>query len=420
MGLGLGILPAIHRHLDPIINTYVRYPVLYKRQVRLMNKIRKKDNISVLFVLTSLASWKTEDLYKAMKSNGRFSTDILITVANDEDARPSLRQYLTSKGYSYFELHEGEDIYSKMTPDIIFYEKPYESYLADENLRYDHYRKSVYCFILYAIHNSKTIPDFLFNNPLQNIAFQEYFENEDVSKEVGLYKSNNGKNNVVTGHTCFDQYLNFNKSKEIDPWKEQPTKKKRIIYAPHHTIDHQHEALPYSTFLEFGDFMLSMAEKYKDRVQFAFKPHPVLKPKLEKIWGKERTDAYYKKWSELDNCQLETGTYTSLFMFSDAMIHDCGSFQIEYHYTHNPVLYLTHDAEIHRQTMLGFAQKAFDLHYIGHCKDDIENFIQNVINDKDSLKERRIEFFNNYLLPPTGQSASQNIIDAILGEGSYK
>lgn len=106
MGLGLGILPAIHRHLDPIINTYVRYPVLYKRQVRLMNKIRKKDNISVLFVLTSLASWKTEDLYKVMKSNGRFSTDILITVAYDEDARPSLRQYLTSKGYSYFELHE--------------------------------------------------------------------------------------------------------------------------------------------------------------------------------------------------------------------------------------------------------------------------------------------------------------------------
>lgn len=416
MGLGLGIMPRIRNK----VNRYLRLPIIYRRQLYLSEKIRQKDNISVLFVLTSLASWKTEELYKAMSFNSRFSTYILVTTANDEDARPLLKAYLTSKGYSFFELNEGENIYSKFIPDIILYEKPYEGYLANEKLSHNNYNKSLYCYIDYAFHNAFRPSKFLLDNPLQNVAFQEFFENDDVSREISNYKSNKGINNVVTGFPISDIYIKFDKSKETDPWKGQSQAKKRIIYAPHHTIDHIHEALPYSTFLEFGDFMLEMAEKYKDKVQFAFKPHPVLRPKLERIWGKERTDAYYNKWSELDNCQLETGTYTNLFMFSDAMIHDCGSFQIEYHYTHNPVLYLTHDEEGHRKDLVRYAQKAFDLHYKGHSKEEIESFILNVINGVDPLKEERSGFFKEYLLPPNGQSATQNIIDAILGQENYK
>lgn len=416
MGLGLGIMPRIRNK----VNRYLRLPIIYRRQLCLSEKIRQKDNISVLFVLTSLASWKTEGLYKAMSSNSRFSTYILVTTANDEDARPLLRAYLSSKGYSFFELNDDDDIYSKIIPDVIFYEKPYEGDLANKKLSYKNYNRSLYCYIDYAFHNAFHPSKFLLDNPLQNIAFQEFFENDDASKEISNYKSNRGINNVVTGFPISDIYIKFNKDKEADPWKRQSTHKKRIIYAPHHTIDHIHEALPYSTFLEFGDFMLEMAEKYKDKIQFAFKPHPVLRPKLERIWGKERTDAYYNKWSEPDNCQLETGTYTNLFMFSDAMIHDCGSFQIEYHYTHNPVLYLTHDEEGHKKNLVRYAQKAFDLHYKGRSKEDIERFIRNVIDGVDPIKEKRLNFFKEYLLPPNGQSATRNIIDAILGKGNYK
>ncbi len=422
MGLGLGIVAKIHKIVDPILNQldkYLIYPTSYRRQIRLGEEMRKKEKISVLFVLTSLAAWKTESVYKAMSENNRFVTSILITTAGDENSLPTLREYLNLNNYSFFELNRGESIYSQIVPDIIFYQKPYNSDLSDLGLRYDHYKHSVFCFVSYALHNSLGSVDFLENNPLQNIAFQQYFENKDVSKEIASYKTNKGVNNVVTGHPACDNYLSFDRARAQDPWKEQKTPKKRIIYAPHHTIDHAHEALPYSTFLEFGDFMLEMAENYKDKVQFAFKPHPSLKPKLDRIWGKERADTYYEKWSKIENGQLETGTYLNLFMFSDAMIHDSGSFQIEYHYTHNPVMYLTHDEEGHRKGLTRFAQKAFDLHYKGHNKEEIEKFIRNVIDGLDPLKEKRIEFFNNYLLPPNGQTATQNIIDAILGEGAY-
>lgn len=420
MGLGLGILSRIQKCVYPYYNANLKFPLLYKKQFKLAKVIRERDNIKVLFVLTSLASWKTEELYIEMSLSNCFSTYILITTAGDEDSRPTLRNYLKLKGYDYFELEKGEKIYSKLVPDIIFYEKPYEEDLADRRLRYDNYNKSVFCYIDYAFHNASTPSDFLFDNALQNIAFQEYIENVDVSEEIKQYKTNRGINNVVTGFPISDVYIKFNKEKEYDPWKRQNCIKKRIIYAPHHTIDHAHEWLPYSTFLEFGNFMLEMAEKYKEKVQFAFKPHPVLKRKLERLWGREKTDEYYNKWGELDNCQLEAGTYMNLFMFSDAMIHDCGSFQIEYHYTHKPVMYLTHNEEDHRNGLFHFAQQAFDLHYKGHNKEEIEQFIQNVIKDEDPMKEQRMEFYKKYLLPPNGLSATQNIIDAILGQRNYK
>ena len=59
------------------------------------------------------------------------------------------------------------------------------------------------------------------------------------------------------------------------------------------------------------------------------------------------------------------------------------------------------------------------MNYKGHNREEKELFVQNVINDIDPRKEEREQFFNDYLLPPNGQSACDNIIAAILGEPPY-
>lgn len=71
---------------------------------------------------------------------------------------------------------------------------------------------------------------------------------------------------------------------------------------------------------------------------------------------KRKTDRYYSEWESLSNAQLETGKYVDLFMTSDAMIHDCGSFTIEYHYTLKPVMYLVKGEE-HTKMMNAFAKR---------------------------------------------------------------
>ena len=76
-------------------------------------------------------------------------------------------------------------------------------------------------------------------------------------------------------------------------------------------------------------------------------------------------------------------------------------------------MYLTKN-EHHADGLNTFGKMAFDLHYKGKCEEDIELFINNVIEGKDEMKEARERFYQDYLLPPDGHSASENIIEAIL------
>ena len=197
------------------------------------------------------------------------------------------------------------------------------------------------------------------------------------------------------------------------PWIDQTIKKKKIIWAPHYSIN-RNTAFHYSTFLVYYDYMLELAEKYKDYIQIAFKPHPYLLTKLYEIWGKDKTDRYYSSWENGVNTQLVLGDYVSLFMHSDALIHDCSSFTIEYHYTKNPVLYLIKD-DHHADGLNEFGKKAFKMHYLGRNEEDIESFVINIIQGKDNMKKKREDFYKRYLLPPYGKPASINIINAILG-----
>jgi len=399
------------RLIKPI---YLKY--LVPRKVKVL---RKKKVIKVLFVLHELGSWKTENLYLRMVQHPRFNAQLLLAPTVEEYSFKILKEYLEKKKYPYEKISDDESIKKKLHPDIIFYGKPYAGilhwkYFFENNL-YALFCNVAYCF---RNRNSPHLKQIIFSD----YVWQEYVENNKIIEEKYYIQKINTKNSVNTGLPIMDTLL-LNKSKFEDPWQKLLGYKKRIIYAPHHTlrVDTATFKSPfyYATFLEYADFMLEMVEKYKEKIQWAFKPHPLLRSKLYEIWGREKTDAYYKRWNDMINCQIAEGEYMDLFKHSDAMIHDCGSFKLEYLYTNNPVMYLLkdnpeYDYENWQTT------KALELHYIGKNKADIEQFILNVIEDKDIMKGERKEFVDKYLTPPNGKSACDNIIHAILGEEEYK
>ncbi len=157
--------------------------------------------------------------------------------------------------------------------------------------------------------------------------------------------------------------------------------------------------------------MWQLAQKYKDRIQFVFKPHPLLKVNLynAESWGKKRTDEYYKLWEDGINTSIVGGEYVDLFNSSDAMIHDCASFMLEYLYQKKPVLYLANNNRQKDSTEA--ALKAYAAHYKAETEEDIDKFLQDVVLDgKDILFEERENVYENVLLPPNGKSAAENII----------
>lgn len=368
------------------------------------NRIRGKERIKVVFLLGNLGAWKTERLYKRMLTHPRFEPLLIIGRTSDEDDRPTLRRYFEEKGYSYKEEDNIEGpMWKKYRPDIIFYQKPYGSAFT-KNL------KSLFCYIPYAFHNS--IEDWAFKTPYLYNCWQIYYENSILRDYYTYSLGHHIYNGYATGTPPMDDLL-VSKKSLVDPWKVSKNKK-RIIYAPHHSIDPENW-WQSSTFLQTGETMLSLAEKYSDKVQWAFKPHPLLRGKLDKIWGKEKTDAYYNRWETAEWSQYENGEYIGLFKHSDAMIHDCGSFLMEYHSTGNPVMYLERpNNETFDQTLNETVQEAHRLHYKGYTQEDIKQFIINVINDVDPRKEERADFYVTHMTPPDGKTACQNIIDCIL------
>lgn len=398
---------------------WINIPLYRKMMPLKIKRIRSKKVIKVLFVITEVGPWKTKELYKAMVKHKRFSPFIGISESCEvPDEKKELIHFLKNSGIPFVDLDKDtKNVFHAISPDIIFYQKPYD-WVYKQNIQYWNHLKSSFCYVCYAFHSSDV--SWSVNLPLFDYSWQQYFENKLVASPYRLSLMNDkGKQAVVTGLPIQDQLM-IPKEKFTDPWKKQDHPKKRIIYAPHHTISTEHlSGLALSSFLENGELILELMHKYEDKVQWAFKPHPLLYAKLIKIWGKEKTDRYYDEWRISENSQYENGEYDALFKYSDAMIHDCCSFTIEYHYTKNPAMFLLrqHGMEV---TYNEFGQKAFDLHYKGYTKEDIEQFIQNVINGIDPMKEERETFYNEHLLPPHGKTACENIINAILGEAEYK
>ena len=162
--------------------------------------------------------------------------------------------------------------------------------------------------------------------------------------------------------------------------------------------------------------MLDIAEKNKDRLQIAFKPHPRLKSELylHPDWGKEKTDRYYQRWESMENTQLETGDFIDLFKTSDAMIHDSGSFTIEYLFVNKPVAFVTADFEALKSEHNDIGRACLDQHYVVHNEKEVFDFInQVVLENQDPMKKQRTEFFQTALKPNVNGNTSEFIVSDI-------
>lgn len=372
--------------------------------------IRRKKVIRFGFLIQELTQWKTELLYKKMLEHPRFEPVLCISPSlGYPGAEKALLDYCNNKGYKYCMINANKTIRKQVKVDMVAPQKPYYDEIAYAH-QPDRNKDLLYVVIPYFL--STITVSWSVNQRLSLLCWRQFVDNESCRETWSKMHALGGLTYEVTGLPVMDELL-IPKEELVDVWPNQDGRK-RIIYAPHHTIADMHwEGIGYSTFLDYCDFMLEMRDKYKDKVYFVFKPHPSLRSRLIKYWGEEKTTSYFEKWEQEGNSHVELGKYLSLFKYSDAMIHDCSSFTIEYMYMDNPVMYLLRD-EHHADNMIPYAKEAFDLHYKGRTHADIEQFIVNVILGNDSLKEKRAQFKEKHLLPPNGKTACENIIDSIL------
>lgn len=394
------------------VSTPINYNLYWAYINYRVPRIQKKQEIKVLFVLAELSTWKTELLYLEMLKHPRFSPILGITTSQEAPgSKVLLEGYLKSKNFKYEDLDIAKDSISKINADFVFYYKPYDLSYPRQHVFTKHL-KSIPLSIDYGF--TYTSDKYYYYRKIFVASFLYFAENNIVKQKKIELLGKKAKNVVVTGVPMQDILL---QPKEAfnDPWKDN-TSKKRIIYSPHHSIPGTNPGgIEYSTFLSYGEYMLELAQKYKEQITLAFKPHPNLYKKLLAIWGEQRTLQYYKAWEDLENAQVERGDYVDLFKYSDAIINDSCSFVVEYLFVDRPSMFLLdRDPKPILDDLSEFGQMAFKCYDYGSSKELIEQFIVNVINGTDKHKEERHEFRDKYLLPPNNKTACQNIIEAIL------
>ncbi|MBR5327717.1 MAG: CDP-glycerol glycerophosphotransferase family protein [Paludibacteraceae bacterium] len=384
-------------------------------------KLKNKQSFNVVFVVWERSIWKYDSLFKLMYKDKCFNPMILVCplvgLENKQmlDKVKETYSYFISKGYNTIcACNETADLIvniDDLSPDVIFYPTPYPYQIPKQ---YNQYTRLKYlkCYVNYAYVN--VIYSWSIASAVQGLMWLYFVECESNKYLALSYSKSEFKNARVVGYPIYDEYQAT--KGDASMWKSADPKFKRIIWVPHHSIEGHNGLLSFSTFLENAEKILEFAENNKDKYQFAFKPHPLLLQALynHPKWGKEKADAYYKSWEEGENTVLQTGTYMELFKSSDAMIHDCGSFIIEYLYTQKPVMYLGNNRK-EQSNVVG--KKAYACHYHGTTIEDINAFLDDVVqNGNDDLKTTRKQFYNEVLLPPNGCSVAENIINEIKKE----
>lgn len=406
--------------IKAIIKNYaIKYLCPIYRSI-LVKRLKHKDRINVVFFAMSLPMWRYQHLYEKLREHAKFNPTIVILpccVYSEEqqttDVR-SLKSYFDIKGIPYVLGIQADgtilDVRTRLLPDILFFPQPYIGICVDK-LSYNKFYDRLLCYTPYAFWTSKD--EWSYAQKLHKMSWKLFYPTELHRKDAIKYSPIKDSNVEIVGYPTADDFLSQNHQ---DIWKKQPNPKKRIIWAPHFTI-FPGGHLNQSNFLWMANLMVQLARTYSDRIQFVFKPHPRLYTDLCKHpdWGETKARDYYGLWETMANTQIEMGEFVDLFMTSDAMIHDCGSFSVEYHYSENPVLYVAQNFEEQIAEKNDFGKLAMNLHYVGKCKEDIIDFIENVVvKGNDPMKTQRHKFKQEYLLPPNGKTVAENTMDVFL------
>lgn len=406
----------IIKPLKRTLRYYIKFNVPRQKRIyrRVIRQVRTNGQCRMLFIASSLPMWRYDQLIPILLANKRFEILIAIipfggfTKSDQSKDITQLTKDFASKGFPYEVVYNYAEVKQEFKPDIIVYPQPYGTSYADELANFNSNRDCLILHTPYSVPLTKS--EWYYKQPMNSIAWRLYLPTEihrEVSRELA---DNHGDNVVVVGEPKTDL---FKLPTDKDPWKKTADGKerKRLIWAPHFSV------VSYNMF-DRPDFnwtyaiMREMAEKYADRLQIAFKPHPRLRAELYKHpdWGKERTDEFYAFWENSPTTQLETGDYLDLFKTSDAMIHNCGSFTAEYLFVNKPVGYATGNLDGIKADMNDFGKACQDAHYTLTSADDIMKFIEQIVLDgNDSMSEARTKAVEILTRASGDRSVAENI-----------
>lgn len=403
----------------------------------LKDKFNKNEKINVVFLLPAMM-FVYKELYNYFDNDDHFNVQIVLVphrIGNSKNiniqakekyyqifAHLKERNFNVIEGFD-FESNRGIDFESVCRPDILFYVLPYMR-IYPENMKVTNIPPNVLCaYIPYGEFLESDLEDNLYNFGWNERIWKIFCSSESYLINAAEKSPVGSSNVIVVGSARMDSLVNYKPSEYDYKWIYPKEKnKKRIIWAPHHTLARpsMDDKVSYSTFDENFEFFYNYAKNNPD-IEWVVRPHPLLKEilnnintymKIEGIVDENFVDDYFFKWNSLPNARVhEEIDYMDLFATADALITDCVSFKAEFLFANKPGLILT-KGDLDKE---GYENSIYSAWYLskGLDFDEIAKFIEDVVvNENDYIKDKREEIFSEYLDFNTGR-ASKTIFDYI-------
>ena len=394
-----------------------------RRHLCTLKSLQQQDTYSVVFFVLHASIWKYDFLYRLFDSDSGFNPVIIVCphIGVEKHIMHSdlekTYNFFKSKDYNVMSSYKSNsdtwlDVKTELAPDIVFFTNPHRITL--DQFYINTWHDTLTCYVQYSFHVSH-LNKLQYDQLFHNLLWRFFCESSIHVAFAKQFARNRGVNTMMTGYPGIDEFLIDNEPK-ISVFNVKNTQVKKVIWAPHHTILKDECDLGYSNFLQYAEFFLQIPLHFRNRVKIAFKPHPLLKQKLylHPDWGRVRTDSYYKNWEKERMTLLVEGAYIDLFRDSDTLIHDSGSFLVEYLYLHKPVAFCVRNRRIH-ENFNEFGRLALKVHYKVNDQNEILDYIEDVVfNSQDIFRQEREDFFAEYLQPPNQTYASQNIYNEIV------
>lgn len=407
-----------------IIKGYLRmfkYPSIirrtYKHYEKVVEQIRNRGNKPLRFAAYVLydSTFGGYGLMDLMLSDlQHYSPKIVICPDVARGETHLKEQYKRTKAF-FVEKYGAEyviDGYNEITGqfidnsgqfDVIYCANPYDSMVNEvHGVQYLSTKNVLPIYINYGYTISKWHYVSVETNIEMSLFYKYYVDSTYTQKQIKKYQLAKGKNTVLVGYAKLDSLIVKHKNKIT---------RLKVLISPHHTIDNQAKTLYLSNFLIYYNLIIELPDLFPD-IDFVFRPHPLLFINLinQHKWSKEMVEKYKSKLSEKNIQYSYGGDYLHLFNECDAIIHDCGSFMVEWLYTGKPCCYVVRGEHVRKQLDL-LGNKALDYHTLAYNRNDIISFINNL---KTNYKISNIssEIKNNIIL--NHPNVSNTILNNIL------
>ena len=394
--------------------------------VKVLKNLRKdKDRkIRVAFLCEENPKWGYQSIYDEMKSDANFEVLPIInlpiiTYRRQEFLQEKNIEFFRSFGMDSIDGYDYENnVYKSLEefkPDIVFYQQPW--YMIQAQIPHVVSKYALTCIISYGFTSIDTESwgsESIRKNSgnIWHMFAESDYHNKFYSKAAELKH----KDILITkGYPKLDNYkLPVNERFE-KMWNDtDKAEKRRIIWAPHHSIEKY--GFEMSNFKEQYLYFLELA-KIHPEYSFVFKPHPSLRYKCitENFLTETEYDNYIDEWNSLENATVYTdGNYFDIFKTSDVLITDSSSFLAEYFYSGKPIIFF----ESHNRAGFNeFGLKIKKGFYIPEKTEDTEKLLYQLLVEKsDPLKTKREKIIKKEFFYPKKGTIGKNIVEYLKHE----